>query len=257
VKNREEVRSLVKALTTLQTLATASTDMDLGGLSNRTGIPKSTLVRLLATLKTFGFVFQDPETRRYRLGWALIYLGKEAERQLRFPVVLRPFLEQLAQETGETASLGILAGYHAVYVDQVVSKNIIKGAPPVGTPLDLHCTAVGKVLLSSFSDEEFEHFVRENGLPARTEHTITDVTQLRRELEAIRRRGYAVDNEEAERGGRCVAAPVFDAKGRIIAAISIVGPTNRLTLDRLEHYASIVRRVAFAASKVLGFQLAQ
>ena len=253
MKSQGEVRSLVKALTALKILATADKDMDLGALSSRTGFPKSTLVRLLATLKAHGFVFQDPETRRYRLGWALIHLGKEAKRQLEFPVVLRPFLEQLSRETGETASLGILDGYHAIYVDQVASNSIIKGAPPVGTPLELHCTAVGKVLLSTFSEEELERFIREKGLPALTEHTITNAAQLRRELETVRKRGYAVDNEEAERGGRCVAAPVYDATGKVVAAMSIVGPTNRITLDRLEDYASIVRHVAYSASKTLGF----
>jgi DNA-binding IclR family transcriptional regulator len=168
--------------------------------------------------------------------------------------VLRPFLEQLARETGETASLAVLDGEHAVYIEQVVSQNVIKGIPPTGSKLDLHCTAVGKVLLSSLSKETFERLVHEHGLPRRTANTIVDPVELCKELARVREQGYALDNEETEPGGRCVAAPIRDVQGRVIAAISITGPTTRLTLERLREYAAVVQRIAALASSALGYR---
>ncbi len=247
------VRSLDKALQVLHLLARVEDDIELGELAAQAHLPKSTLVRLLATLKGRSFVYQDPTTRRYRLGWGLIHLGKAAERQFDLGKVIRPFLEQLARETGETASLAILDGDHAVYIAQVVSHNIIKGVPPTGSALDLHCTAVGKTLFSFLPEETFERLVRERGLPRRTANTIVNAARLRKELAQVRQQGFAVDDEEAEPGGRCVAAPVYDAQGRVVAAISITGPTSRLTLERLGEYSEVVRGVAARASSALGY----
>jgi DNA-binding IclR family transcriptional regulator len=246
------VRSLDKALSVLEILANIEGDIDLAGLASRAGLPKSTLVRLLGTLRQHDLVNQDPRTRRYRLGWALIHLGKAAERQSNLAQVIMPFVEKLANETGETASMATLRGHRAVYVAQILSKNIIRGVPPIGSDLPLHCTAVGKVLLSSFSDDAVDRLISEYGLPRMTDNTIVNAAHLRRELALIRKEGTAVDNEEAEPGGRCIAAPIRDGNGRVIAALSITGPTNRLGVDRVEEYAGIVRKIAGQASRLLG-----
>lgn len=245
------VRSLGKALGVLQLLAEFETDVDLQTLAARAGLPKSTLSRLLSTMRAQNFVYQDPRTRQYRLGWALVHLGEAAKRQFNLAEVLRPFLEQLARETGETASLAVLAGRHAVYIDQVVSQSVIKGVPPVGSALDLHCTGVGKMMLSSLPEGMLEQLVREQGLPRRTQNTIDNAARLRKELEKVRRQGYAVDDEEAEPGGRCVAAPVVDGQGAVVAAVSITGPTNRITPERIAEYAEMVRNAAAQASALL------
>lgn len=245
------VRALGKALEVLRILAEYETAVDLQTLARRLGLPKSTLSRLLSTLRGRNFVYQDPRTRQFRLGWSLVHLGEAAKRQFNLAQVLRPFLEQLVQETGETASLAVLAGRHAVYIDQVVSHSIIKGVPPVGSALDLHCTAVGKMLLSSLPEETLEQLVREQGLPRRTERTIDNAARLRKELERVREQGYAVDDEEAEPGGRCVAAPVVDGQGSVVAAVSITGPTSRITAERIPEYAEMVRHAALQASTLL------
>jgi len=245
------VRSLDKALRVLELLAQERKDIDLGSLANQAGLPKSTLVRLLSTLRAHGIVQQDPGTRRYRLGWALVRLGKAAERQFALPLIIHPFLEQLSRETGETASLAVRIGKHAFYIDQALSQNIIRGAPPIGTALDLHCTAVGKMLLSSLEDKEVEQLISECSLPQHTEKTITNTSRLRKELTITRSRGYAIDDEEAERGGRCIAAPVRDGDGRVLAAISITAPTSRLTMDRIPEYVEIVCSIAAQASQAL------
>jgi len=249
--NPSLVRSLDKALRVLGLLAQEHEDIDLGSLAKQAGLPKSTLIRLLSTMRAHGIIQQNPKTRRYRLGWALVRLGKAAERQFDLPRIIHPFLERLAQETGETASLAVRTGEYAFYVDQVLSQNVIRGAPPTGAALDLHSTAVGKLLLSNLEETEVEQLIHECGLPQRTEKTISNMSRLRRELAVTRSRGYAVDNEEAELGGRCIAAPIHDGNGTILAALSITAPTSRLTLDRMAEYVEIVCSIAEQASNVL------
>ncbi|HCP32603.1 TPA: IclR family transcriptional regulator [Candidatus Acetothermia bacterium] len=251
------VRSLDKALKVIELLAQMEKETDLGKLANQAGLPKSTLVRLLRTLQVHNFVQQDPNTRRYRLGWRLIHLGKAAERQFSLALIVQPFLEQLARETGETASVAILDRNHAVYINQVLSRSIIRGVPPVGSKLELHCTAVGKVLLSTFSEKQLDQLIGEHGLRRLTEKTIVNATHLRKELAIIRERGYAIDNEEAEAGGRCIAAPIKYGNDNVRAAISITGPTNRISPDRIEEYTEIVCRVACQVSHTLGSKAAE
>ena len=228
----------------LEAMSRYERDVSLAVLAEGVGFPKSTLVRLLQTMRHHGIVQQDPRTRRYRLGTALIHLGKAAERQFDLERIVRPFLAELTRSTGETASFAVLEGDRAVYLAQVPSDSIIRGVPPIGAELDLHCTAVGKVLLTSFSGEQIESFIREHGLPRHTEKTIVNAESLRKELERIRRNGYALDDEEAEHGGRCIAAPVSDDRGQVVAAVSITGPTTRMQMKQIENLAAIVERMA-------------
>jgi len=238
------VRVVDKAFRVLHALSQIERDVDLSTLAEQTDLPKSTLVRLLHTMKLHNVVQQDNKSRRYRLGWGLIHLGRAAERQFDLERVVLPYLEQLAQETGETASFAVLEGDRAVYLAQVLTSSIIRGVPPIGSELHLHCTAVGKVLLTSFDDERFDRLIREHGLPRATDRTIVNSQQLRTETEKVKRQGFALDNEEAEPGGRCIAAPILNERGDVVAAISITGPTSRILLERVEEYSEVVKRIA-------------
>ncbi len=249
--NGQIVRVVDKAFTVLHTLSLAEHDIDLAALSEQSGLPKSTLVRLLHTMKLHNVVQQDGKTRRYRLGWGLIHLGKAAERQFDLERLVLPYLEQLTKETGETASFAVLEGTRAVYLAQILTDSIIRGVPPIGAELELHCTAVGKVLLTSFDDEEVEQLIREHGLPPATDHTIVNSQQLRAEVARVAKQGYALDNEEAERGGRCIAAPILNENGKVIAAASITGPTSRILLERVEEYAEVVKRIGIRVGEAL------
>jgi DNA-binding IclR family transcriptional regulator len=251
---RSSVKSLDKSLLVLEILANTSGEIDLSTLTKQTRIPKSTLLRLLNTLKSHNFVLQNPRSRQFQLGWALIYLGKAAEKSFDLINVVHPLLEDLASRTGETASLVLIDGDHAVYVDQVVSSSIIRGHPPIGTPLHLHCSASGKVLLSAFTSEELASFLGRTTLVKKTEKTITDPVMLQREIKRIQEVGFAFDDEETEIGGRCVAAPVCDREGRIVASISVVGPSTRIARKELVSLAELVRRDADRASSTLGYR---
>jgi IclR family acetate operon transcriptional repressor len=246
------VQALDKALTILEHLATIDGDVDLASLAGALNLPKTTLLRLLTTLKRRSFVQQDEQSRRFRLGWALVHLGKAATRACDLVAIARPHLETLARQTGETANLVLPDGERVVYIDQVVSRSIIRGVTSVGSRLGLHCTAAGKVLLGFRSQEEIRQTLRGLRLRRMTPKTITDPARLRRELNRIRLQGFAVDDEETELGGCCVAAPVYGREGRVLAALSIIGPTRRVNPDSIPRLSKMVRAAAREISRALG-----
>jgi IclR family KDG regulon transcriptional repressor len=252
-KKESTVRALDKALEILEHLSQLTEEIDLAALARRTLIPKSTLLRLLNTLKSHNLIQQNHKSQKYQLGWALIYLGKVASGYYTLPNIVRPYLEQLAQKTGETANLAVLTDGHATYVDQVISSSIIRGVPHIGSKLRLYCTSAGKVFLSALNGEELAGFLKTTALEKKTEKTITAAAELMGEIRRVRERGYAVDDEETEIGGRCVAAPVLDKSGETVAAITIVGPTTRIRKEDFGRLSALVREAAAQVSSALGY----
>jgi IclR family acetate operon transcriptional repressor len=246
------VQCVNRALDLLLRLADVSRDLDLTELARRSDLTKSTTSRLLSTMQQRGFVRQHPTSQRFSLGPELIRLGAIAKQQLGLTDLFHPFLEQLMQATGETASLALLDHNQAVYVDQVQSSSMIRSFPPIGTHVPLHCTAVGKVLLSDLSPEHLSQVI-EQGLRPYTPNTILDPAELQRVLEQVKERGFAVDLEEIELGGHCIAAPVLDNRQKVIAAMGISGPRLRVTSKRLPELTQIVKTIAGQASAELSF----
>lgn len=246
------VQALDKALTILEHLATIDGDVDLSSLAGALNLPKTTLLRLLTTLRRRSFVQQDEQSRRFRLGWALVHLGKAATRACNLVAIAHSHLETLARQTGETANLVLPDGERVVYIDQVVSRSIIRGVPSVGSRLGLHCTAAGKVLLGFRAQEEIRQTLRGLRLRRMTPKTITDPAKLRRELNRVRLQGFAIDDEETELGGCCVAAPVYGRERRVLAAVSIMGPTQRVNSGSIPRFAKMVRVAAWEISRALG-----
>jgi IclR family KDG regulon transcriptional repressor len=248
------VRALDKALTILGTLSKTDEEIDLATLAKKTRIPKSTLLRLIHTLKRHHFIHQNHKSQKYQIGWAFVYLGKIASERFTLPDIVHPFLEELAVRTGETVSLVVSEGSHGVYIDQVVSSSMIKGIPSIGSRLGLYCTSAGKVLLSAFEEVEFGDYLRNALLEKKTGKTITDPTELKEEIRRVKRQGYAVDDEETESGGRCVAAPVLDKESKIVAAISVLGPASRIRKEDFGSLSLLVKEAAAKASAALGYE---
>ena len=248
------VRALSKAIRIIETLAFMDRDVDLASLSRKIDMPKSTLLRLLNTMKNHNLVRQDPATKRFSLGLGLVALGKAAERNFDLAREIHSYLVELAEKTGETASLMTLEGDHAVYIDQVVSNSLIRGQPKIGLNIDLHCSSGGKVLLSAFSDSELHTLFEGRKLRKYTEKTITSLDRLVKEIQRVREAGYATDDEEVEAGGRCVAAPLRDGQGKIVAAVSITGPTMRIRQKDFARLAGVVKQEVLEASRSLGYE---
>ncbi|MBA9001825.1 MULTISPECIES: IclR family transcriptional regulator [Thermomonospora] len=235
----EAVRSLERAFELLEHLADAGGEMALSELTERSGLPMPTIYRLMRTMVNHGYVRQGP-SKRYALGPRLIRLGESATRLLGHWA--RPALTRLVDEIGETANMAVLEGDAAVYVAQVPSRHSMRMFTEVGRRVQPHCTGVGKALLAQLSDETVREIIGRTGLAAHTPHTITDPDRLLAELDRIRAQGYAIDDEEQEVGVRCVAVPLPGAPAP--AAISVSGPSGRLTTRLVDEAVPLMRRAA-------------
>jgi DNA-binding IclR family transcriptional regulator len=227
-------------------------------LSAKIRLPKGTIHRLLSSLAYFGYVRQDPKTRNYFLGLKLVELGNLLLSQLDLRKEAEPFLRNLAERTKETVHMVFLDRNEIVYIDKVETDHSPSGlrmASRVGLRNPAHSCAVGKVLLSHLSEDELNHIIGEKGLPKRTENTITDPIRLKEQLKIVRIQGYAIDDEENERGIRCVAAPIYNEVGRAVAAVSISGPAFRITKRVIqERLKREVMETALKISQRLGFR---
>lgn len=226
---------------TIQTVANAfrmlevfhsECEMGVSDLARRLKLHKNNAFRLLATLELSGYVQQCPETELYRLGPKCLELGRSFTRAHTLTKLARPVLEALCAETGETAHLGTLAGEEVSHLDAALPDQLVLTGSRVGDRLPAHCTAIGKVLLAGRLESP-ERVVEPAGLAeipleSFTEATIVDRSKLLEEVRTARIQGYAVDFEEYQQGLCCVAAPIQDAEGRVLAAISLAGPSFRL-----------------------------
>jgi DNA-binding IclR family transcriptional regulator len=205
-------------------------------LSRRLGLHKNNVFRLLATLEQSGYIEQSEATDRYRLGPRCFELGRSFARGSRLLQRARPVLEQLAAELGESAHLGVMHDFEVVHLDGEQPRQLVLASSRVGTRLPVQATALGKVLIAN-ADEvtrtDYDEQVVARGLEPRTDATITDRDKLLEHLRTVAVQGFALDLEECEVGLCCAAAPVFDGQGRCIAALSVSGPTPRMSEERL------------------------
>lgn len=236
-KRQSQVQAIERAHQIVQVISQSSRGMGVSEISNKVGLPKGTVHRILSTLLRLGYVRQDLETKTYYLGLRFLELGNLAASQIDLRKISEPLLRQLANRTKETVHMVVLDHDEVIYIEKIESDSDLGGlkmASRVGARNPAHSCAVGKVLLSFFSEEEIDRFIRVKGLPKRTENTITSAEEFKRHLRMVRKLGYAVDDEENEQGIRCVAAPIFDEKRKPIAAISISGPSFRVTKELIE-----------------------
>lgn len=233
------MQSVDRALLLLELLAQAGGRLPITELAQRSALSLGTVHRLLSSLAARGYVRQDPE-RRYALGTALLPLGDAATRLLGSWAL--PFLTQLAEQCGETSNLAVLEDDHVVYLAQAPGRHRMRMFTEVGRRVLPHSTAVGKVLLAWQDEDHVRRLLTRTGLPARTPRTLTSLAAFARELETVRERGWAVDDEEEEPGVRCLAVPVGPGPGAVVA-VSVSAPASRLTCGQPDVVAAL-RRVA-------------
>ncbi len=238
----------------LETFLWLGPELGVSEISRALDLKKATTHRLLASLRRRNMVAQDPVTRRYRLGGKLWELGSVATSQVDWAARVKPFLEQLTAETGETSHLAVLSDGQVLYVEKVESSRSLRMPSQVGRRLPFHCTGVGKALVAYLPDEVLDGLIARRGLARFTPHTIIDQRRLHEELARTRERGYALDSEEIEEGLVCIAAPVRDHTAHVVAAISIAGPSSRLRVDDAARHAPFVMKAANAISSALGWQ---
>jgi IclR family transcriptional regulator, KDG regulon repressor len=250
--NMSKLTSLEKALRVIDAVAKAKS-VGLRELAAELKFPPSTVHRLLTILTASRYLTQDPETRRYRLSLKFLELGSTVREDLDVITAARPHMTALMEATSETVNLALFDGAGIVYVDQVANSNsFLRMFTRVGTRASLYCTGIGKACLAGLPEEFVSSYWDSIEKKPYTEKTITDGATLKRELEIVRRQGYAVDNEEMEIGVRCVAAAVRQHRSGIVAGLSISGPSSRLTLERIPVMGESVRLTAGLISADLG-----
>ncbi|BAS26885.1 IclR family transcriptional regulator [Limnochorda pilosa] len=244
------VRALDRGLSILEAL-TDQPGLTLSEIAERVRLPVSTAYRLLETLRSRRFVQPSDETGRYHVGVRAFEVGSAFLPRLRLNELALPVMKDLARDLGETVNLAVRDGSDAVYVAQAEGQQLLRMFTQIGARTPLHCTGVGKILLAWLSPEEVDGVMGPGPWTHYTPNTLTRRTELHRELDAIRDQGYAVDNEERELGVRCIAAPIRDRQGEVVAALSLSAPSSRLTADRVSTLAPEVLAAAERVSHLL------
>jgi DNA-binding IclR family transcriptional regulator len=247
------MKSLSKAIDTIDAVAEAGS-AGIRELSSITGFPPSTIHRIVATLVQKHYFQQDPVTKRYSLSFRFLELGSRVQQQTHLTSIARPHLERLMAETRESINLAVQDGDSAVYLDIVQSSYaMLQFFTRPGARVPLYATGVGKLFLSRMSASDLEAYLQRVALTSFTPYTLTEKDKIIQELNQIRTRGFAVDNEEMEAGVRCVAALIIDYSGRPAASVSITGAAMRVTPDRIEHFGELIKSCALTISHGLGF----
>lgn len=246
MKSTEESYSAAveRALAILEAVAQRSSGMTHSEISRKLEIPKSTLTYLLRALETRGYLQREGATAKYRLGSKVLALARGVEVGADIKEVARPVLKRLVERSGLTAHLAVLDQSHAVYVEKADSPGFIKMDTWVGKRMELHSTAVGKVLLAWMPVAEVVALLKGHVFKKRTPKTITTHAGLMDELERVHGRGYGIDDEENSLAARCVAVPVFDGFGRAIAAVGLSGTTGQIDKASVRKTAEMAQEAA-------------
>lgn len=253
------IQSLDRGLKLLEEIGRSKISVSLKDLASVLGIDRSSIFRLLSTLESRGYLERDEETKRYKLGYKILELSGRLYANFQISELARPYLEELARRTGESAHLAIYSSSGALLIEKENSSEAISVNMDIGRGEPLYCTALGKVLLLSLSQEKLNSIISagvgsvRGEIKSYTKNTIVDSRMLVEELEKVRQKGYAIDNEEYREGVRCVASPVYDFRGKIVAAIGISGPGSRITLEKDEEIGAAVKGIAEKFSLQLGY----
>jgi IclR family transcriptional regulator, acetate operon repressor len=246
------VQSVDRALLIIETLAEDDEGYRLTDLAVRTGLSTSTVHRLLATLEKRRFVHFDRYESKWHVGAQSFSVGATFARRRNFTAQAMPYLRKLRDQTRETANLAVVDDESIIVLTRIESREIMRSLTKVGGRVAMVASGVGKAVLATYADEDVNAIICRQGMPRLTEKSIVRPGELFKELEKVRRQGYAVDDEEARMGLRCIAAVVYNDCSEPLAAISVSGLTSRITDERLPILGCIVRSVAAELTVVLG-----
>jgi DNA-binding IclR family transcriptional regulator len=243
-----------RALTMLEVVAQAQDGLSNAEISRKLGIPKSSASYILRTLENRGYLGRDAESGKYRVGLKILSLSRGALGGLDIRGVALPVMRRLMQQTGLTCHLAVLDGAEAVYIEKVEPEGFIRMDTWVGRRMRVHATSVGKAIVAHISQEDLEEILRKSGMEKRTPKTITTPSRLLKDLEKVRVQGYAVDDEENNLGARCVAAPIFDGRGSILASLGLSGTTQQVSTQTMPRIVDALRDAARHISMGMGFR---
>jgi len=243
--------ALSRGLAILELLAESRRGLTLSEIARRLSLAKSSTYQLLKCLENRRYVHCSAKTGRYLFGLKLLHLSRMALRLLKWQEGTSLLLRALMDETQLTVHLGLLEDDEAILIEKLEPRVASRVATWLGRRMELHCTAVGKVLMAYLPEELLDRLIAQHGLPRHNDNTIASARKLKEHLKKVRALGYALDDEEDEVGFRCVAAPIMDDRGAVAAAVSVVGTTEEITAPRLPSLVEKVKATAAAISEVL------
>lgn len=250
-ETRASIQSLDRALDVLDALARAD-GLTLTDLAKSLDQSPATMHRVLATLETRQIVEMNAQTQTWHIGAMAFRLGSAFLRRSSVAERSRPVMHDLVLATGETSNLGIERNAEVMFIGQVETQETIRAFIPPGTLSPMHASGIGKALLSCYTERQFDRFMRGRTLDHFTDKSILTKPDLAADLQQVRARGWAFDDEERTYGMRCVAAPIIDFYGEAVAGISVSGPTHRMPGDRIDAIGKLVRDAARTVSRGLG-----
>lgn len=252
-KPKYPIKVLLNVSKVLDCFIEENKPLQLADLKEKLDLYPSTIHRILDTLRYLGYIEYVPNSEKYQLGIKCIELGMSKLSQIELITVASPFLDKLSREFNENVYLAILHDGFVVYQAKKEVKRRIQITTHVGTRAHIHCTALGKVLITDLDEKERKKIFNKSGLPKLTKNTITDIELLEKEIEKVKKQDFATDNEENEYDINCIAAPIRDYSGKVIAAISISGPSYRFHIDRHNELKKEIIKYGYIISKKMGF----
>ncbi|ULT59174.1 IclR family transcriptional regulator [Neobacillus drentensis] len=253
IEKESHLSSVKNALRILQSFTMDEPEKKISDLSAALGLNKSTVSRTMTTLASEGFVFKDPETKKYRLGLSILSLSGIVSSQMDIYRESQPVLNRLVENIGETAHISVLDQLDVIYLQKVECNHPVRFLTHIGKRNPPYCTSSGKVLLAH-SPEEVVNLVIAKGLKKYTQNTLTNPQKLRTYLNQVKENGYASSTEEILEGVTSIAAPIFDYRGKVIAALSVVGPTQRIQQHKIQGLAKKVMSAAKEVSTRMGYR---
>jgi DNA-binding IclR family transcriptional regulator len=242
-KSRYSAPSVKKAFQILQTIADSPAELGVSELSKRLKIGKSTVHGITSALEELGVLVRDPIHKKYNIGYTLLELGRKAYGRMELRDIARTPMERLMERVGETVFVGVMNGDHVTILDVVESHNEMKITSPPGTRLPILAGAIGKIFLSQLEERKTREIVEKMGLKRYTVKSVVDPKKLLKEVEEVKRRGYAIDDEEYIPGVRAIAAPIQTAS-LPPAAIWVVGFTSGLNDQKMEKVILEIQKTA-------------
>lgn len=249
-----QVQSLSRALKLLNALAVHSQGLSLSEVAGFVGLPNSTAHRLLTTLQNERYVRFESERSVWLIGVQAFCVGAAFVRSRDLVTIARPYMRRLMEQSGETVNLAIADRGEVIYIAQVETQKMMRAIAGPGGRASMHCSGLGKALLAVADPASLDKFTGSMELHRETAHTLITVDDLRRDLDKVRAHGYAVDNEENVVGLRCVAAVIYDEHSSPLAALSVSGPTARITEQRIPVLGEAVARIAAEITGEIGGQ---
>lgn len=252
-KRTYNITSVQRCLRLLSLFSQTPAGLSASEVAKLSGLPVSTVHRFLVNLETAGFLDYS-ESGKYHLGIECFSIGHAALAQLDIRRLSLPYLQVINQHTRETIHLTVRQGLSAVYVEKLDSPEHLRIFSRIGASVPLYCTAVGKVLLAYLPSTELQKLLPQMTLRRFTPSTITNLQELEQHLQRVRKAGHAYDLEEHEPHIRCVAAPIWDHSGAVIASLSLTAPAVRMSVLRLRQLAPMIQEAGLQVSRELGFQ---